>query len=183
MPVRFLFTLFFLGLSSLARAQSDLSVAEVTRRVLESANSYARAIACETAEATAKDVAALVPLGPATDNAPYGEGTCAVLWHGDIGCRGGSGTVTDNIALVVRMADDTFLVDPRASSPQIAFDTSIATIDRLVGATKDSLVLDGRRYCDGQWSLASCAVKVRITLQQAKGGTWKVVGTRDLKSR
>ena len=183
MLVRLLFTLAFLGLSPFASAQSDLSVGEVTRRVLESVNSYAMGIACETAEATAKDVAALVPLGVATDTVPYGEGTYAVLWHGDIGCRGGSGTVTDNIALVVRAANDTFLVDPRASSPQVAFETSIAAIDKLVGATSNSLVLDGRRFCGGEWSLAGCEMKVRITMRQGRDGSWKVVSKRDLKSR
>ena len=49
--------------------------------------------------------------------------------------------------------------------------------------TSNSLVLDGRRLCDGEWSLAGCGIKVRFTMQQGRDGSWKVINKRDLKSR
>ena len=183
MRVRCLLLSFLAGLSPRVLAQPDISVADVTRKVLASANSYAKGIACETAEATAKDVGALVPVGPSTEQDQEGVGTFAVIWRGDIGCQGGSSTVTDNIAIVSRGAYGSFVVDAGQSSPQVSFDTSVSTVDRLVRATGDTLVLDGRKVCDGSTSLIGCEIRVRITMRQDKDGSWKAISQRDLKAR
>ena len=81
-----------------AEAESALSTAEVAGKVIVAATNYAKAISsCNSAKIEPRDIATLVP-----------EEKYAVLWYGDIGCAGGSGTSTLNITIVNVGAVDTY---------------------------------------------------------------------------
>lgn len=102
------------------------------------------------------------------------EATYAVLWTGDIGCAGGSGTNGTNIAMVSIGSGDSFFVDPTRSSPAIDFDSPTRYVDRLVGNTRDSLILEGHEY--GANDSNCCpSINLRFTLRLDAKGNWKLV--------
>ena len=161
-------------------AQSVPSVQETTKQIIRSVKWYASAIACNVSEVSPKDIAALVPYKTADDreNAKY-----AVLWHGDIGCLGGSGTSTTNIAIVTVSTGDSFVVDPLRSSPVIEFESVLSRdFARLVGNTGDSLVLDGKEY-DEKDAMCCPSLPVRITVRVDAGGNWKVIDKKAIPSK
>ena len=156
-------------------AQNAPSVQEVTKQIINSATNYAKAISCNRDElgVDSKDIAALVPYKTLDDreNAKY-----AVLWTGGIGecfIGIGMGNISTNLAIVRIGAGDSYFVDPFESSPAIKFESPVR-FARLVGNTKDSLILEGMEYTSED---ANCCPsrKVRSTLRVDKKGDWKLV--------
>jgi hypothetical protein len=154
----------------------SLTVDEITQKVSESVDHYTAAIACERGPVEPKDIAALIPYGK-TEADDLTQAEYAVIWQGDIGCAGGSGTISANIAVVKVSHWGVFLVDPRWSSPIAKFDPPVKYIDRLLGNTRNTLVLEGVTYGDDD---ATCcpSVRVRFTMKQGDNGDWAIVNKR-----
>ena len=171
-----------IGLLGGARAQGEVpSVDEITRKVSQAALRYIEAVSCEHGGVAAKDIAALGAYG-FDEGRSYPTATYAVVWSGDIGCMGGSGTVSSNI-LVVRVGPTPeFLVDPNASSPVVHFEIPVKYVDKLVGNTADQLVLEGFDYGPND---ASCCPSIhkRVTMQVDEKGNWKTLKQRTLGVR
>lgn len=159
-------TLMFLGCITLVAssfAQEDVpvpSIHEQTTEIIKAATMYARSISCESGKIEPKDIAALVPF---KDFNSQLEAKFAVLWHGDTGCQGGSGTDFSQIMIVTVGMGNRFLVDPTLSSPTAKFEIPVRFVDRLVGNTTDSLVLEGNEFGDND-SNCCPSVKIRFTM-------------------
>ncbi|WP_370682278.1 hypothetical protein [Comamonas sp. GB3 AK4-5] len=168
------------GFALSSHAQGDIekppSVAEQTKKIIEVVNLYARAIACDADDGlSGKNIAAMTPL---TNMLERDEAKFAVLWNGDLGCQGGSGTSGARLAIVGVGAGDTFYVNPYESEP--AVDAGLPRyVERIVGATKDTLVFDVRDYSDRD---ANCcpSLRQRITIRQLPNGKWQRVSTKKL---
>lgn len=166
-----------LGLSvvvSNSFGQTVPSVQEITKQIIRSVKSYASSISCGGVEVSPKDIAALVPYRSVDDrdSAKY-----AVLWSGDIGCAGGSGTQGTYIAIVNVGVGDSFLVNPLESSPVVEFGSFEARgFPKIVGNTANSIVLDGFEYNpNGKDAMCCPSVPVRATVRVDEKGNWKMV--------
>lgn len=160
-------------------AQSAPPVQEITKQIIRSATGYANSISCQGVTIQPKQIAALVPYKTMDDRS---DAKYAVLWDGDIGCLGGSGTSTENISIVTISTGDSYVVDPRLSSPLIEFSPGLHNIDRIVGNTKDTLILEGLEF--GPNDPHCCpSVRVRITMRVDEKGNWKVVEKKTVQPK
>ena len=106
----------------------------------------------------------------------------AVLWVGDIGCAGGSGTEGTNLSIVTISTGDSYVVDPLQSSPVIQFESPVRFVERIVGNTRDSLILEGMEY--GPKDPNCCpSIKVRFTLRVDEKGNWKLVEKKTMSAK
>ena len=164
-------------LSSLA--QSAPPVQEVTKQIINSVTGYANAISCPGVKIDPKQIAALVPYKTFDDRM---DAKYAVLWAGDIGCAGGSGTEGTNLSIVTISTGDSYVVDPFQSSPAIQFESPVRYVERIVGNTKDSLILEGMEY--GPKDSNCCpSIKVRFTLRVDEKGNWKLVEKKTMSAK
>ena len=146
-----------------------------TKAILTAVKHYSAAIACSDVAPDANNIAAMTPY-KSFDNRE--DAKFAVIWHGDIGCLGGSGTSSARIAVVKVGAGDSFYVSPSESSPQVE-EGLPRTVEKVVGATADSITVDVRDYGDKD---ANCcpSLRKRLTLKQSAKGNWAVVSTKQL---
>lgn len=159
-----------LGMGSSCFAQSAPPVQEITKQIIKAATSYKDAIACVEDKIGAKDIAALVPYKTLDDRM---DAKYAVLWGGDIGCAGGSGTYGTNVSIVTIGAGDSYTVNPLQSSPVIQFETPVRIVSRIVGNTRDSMILEGLEF--GPKDANCCpSIPVRFTLKLDEKGNWKL---------
>lgn len=160
-------------------AQSAPPVPEITRQVIKAATSYKEAIACVEDKIGAKDIAALVPYKTLDDRM---DAKYAVLWVGDIGCAGGSGTYGTNVSIVTIGAGDSYTVDPLQSSPVIRFESPVRLVSRIVGNTRDSMILEGLEF--GPKDANCCpSIPVRFTLKVDEKGNWKLVDKKVMPAK
>lgn len=159
-------------------AQSAPPVQEITKQIIRSVTGYANAISCGDVKVGAKDIAALVPYKTMDDRM---DAKYAVLWGGDIGCAGGSGTSTTNIAIVTVSTGDSFVVNPLQSSPAINFE-SVRFVERIVGNTRDTLILEGLEHGPND-SNNFPSIKIRFTLRVDEKGNWKLVEKKVMPSK
>ena len=175
-------TVVALGCSALmanAFAQSAPPVQEITKQVIRSVTGYANAISCPGVKVDPKQIAALVPYKTIDDRM---DAKYAVLWVGDIGCMGGSGTSGTNISVVTISTGDSYVVDPLQSSPAIKFESPVRGVERIVGNTRDSLILEGMEH--GPKDPNCCpSIKVRFTMQVDEKGNWKLVEKKAMSSK
>jgi hypothetical protein len=160
-------------------AHSAPPVQEITKQIINSVTGYANAISCSGVKIDPKQIAALVPYKTLDDrfDAKY-----AVLWTGDIGCSGGSGSEATHLSIVTIGSGDSYVVDPFQSSPVIQFDTPIRDVERIVGNTKDSLILEGMEY--GPKDSNCCpSIKVRFTLRVDEKGNWKLAEKKTMPAK
>ncbi|MBD2326939.1 hypothetical protein [Alkalinema sp. FACHB-956] len=157
-------------------AQNVLSTQAVTARVIQAAANYQAAISCNDIPPEAKNIAALVPYRIHEDrmNAMY-----AVFWSGDIGCNGGSGTTFMNLSIVTVGVADTFIVDPLRSSPAVSIDFPSRGYERIVGNTKDSIIIDAADYGPND-SNCCPSLRFRYTLKLDEKGNWNQVAKKQL---
>lgn len=153
-----------------AWSQIVLSEQQVTRNVVKAATAYADAISCEHSKISAKSVAALAPYK--ADSA--WEAKYAIVWSGDIGCDGGTGSVNSAISIVKVGMGSSFHVDPLRSSPSIKHEIPVRRIERLVAHTADSLTIEGKAYGPADGNCCP-SVNVRATLKVDAKGNWKMV--------
>ena len=162
-----------------ANAQNMPSAQEITRYIIKVATAYADSIACEHSKIEAKNIAALAPYKTMDSR---GDAKYVVLWSGDIGCAGGTGTTGSAITLVKIGAGDSFVVDPLQSSPIISHELPVRYVERLVGNTADSLIIEGKEY--GKDDPNCCpSINVRATLKVDAKGNWKMVEKKVIPSK
>jgi hypothetical protein len=162
------------GLAVNCSAQEVPPVPDITKQIVRAVQSYANAISCPAGTVSPKSIAALFPYKNLEDrdSAKY-----AVLWSGDIGCLGGSGSVATQIAIVTVGPNGHFRVVPGLSSPAIKFEGIQArSFPKLVGNTSDTLILDGLDYNPAGGDGMCCpSVLVRVTVRADEKGNWAVV--------
>lgn len=151
------------------------SVQVQTQKIITAVKKYSEAISCTDAVPKAQNIAAMVPY-TSFDNRL--DAKFAVVWFGDIGCAGGSGTSGAAIAVVRVGAGDNFYVSPEASSPQID-DGLPRHVEKVVGATADSITVDVRDYGDKDPNCCP-TLRKRVTLRQSQKGNWAVISTQQL---
>ena len=77
---------------------------------------------------------------------------------------------------------DSYVVDPLQSSPVIQFESPVRGVERIVGNTRDSLILEGMEY--GPKDPNCCpSIKVRFTLRVDEKGNWKLVEKKTLPAK
>jgi hypothetical protein len=147
------------------------TVSKITKEVLRVANNYASAVSCIDSPAEANDILALHPYKKREDAL---DAKFLVFWHGDIGCDGGSGTHTDNVALVRMGSFDSYYVDPTRSSPRIDLEFNTRFLERLVGNTENTIVVDAMEFAKGD-SNNFPSLLFRYTLRVDAKGNWKLL--------
>jgi|GEM_PF-628588 len=141
---------------------------EIANRVLSAVESWRDAIACSEVAVTDKPV---MPLTPYTSEEDRERARYAVLWIGDIGCQGGSGSSSTHIAVVKVGTGDSYVVDPALSSPVVEFQLPVSYVESVVSFTSESLVLQGNVLTAGD---ARCCPSqpIRFTLRRDARGNW-----------
>jgi hypothetical protein len=168
--------LFLMLVTASALAQDVPPAGEIARQVARSAAAYANAISCPDVRVEPAQVAELVPYRTREDRE---DAQYAVVWSGDIGCAGGTGTSGANVALVLVRSGDSYVVDPLRSSPAIEFESPVRYVERMVGHTRDSLTLEGKEYGPNDPNCCP-SVRVRFTLRVDGKGNWKLVEKKAL---
>lgn len=173
-----LIALGLIGITTNCFAQSELSTQEITQKIIHSVTNYANSVACSV-KVKPEDIATLVPYRNSDDrfSAKY-----AVLWGGDIGCAGGSGTYTTNIAIVSGGMGESFLIDPTQSSPAINFDIPVRYVDKIVWNSSNSIILEGKEYGPNDPNCCP-SVRIRFTMEVDKSGNWKMTGKQLLRAK
>lgn len=141
----------------------------LTKKILATATAYQQAIACETSPITQENI---IPLTPFTDEEDQWESRYVVLWSGDIGCQGGSGTSTANITSIEIGAAQYVYVNSEESSPNIDYESPVAYVRRVVSYAKDKLVLEGKTYAEKDPHCCP-SLTIQFTLTQDTEGNWK----------
>lgn len=152
-------------------AEEVPSVKVITKKIISATTKYANSVACEVSDITGKQIAALVPY---KDFDGREEAEYAVLWNGDLGCAGGSGTNGTNIAIIKIRAGDSFVVDASRSSPNVTFDIPVRGVDRIVGNNRDSLILEATEYGENDPNCCP-SISVRFVMMRDNRGNWKLV--------
>lgn len=158
-------------IASASAAQPELDPATIPARVLEVAQQYQNAIACANIDKAMQPVIALTPY---TDSDHRNEARYAVLWSGDIGCAGGSGSSTANITIVGMGGGDGFFVDASRSSPHITYDSPVTLVREVLNYTQDTLTLRGKEYRDSDPHCCP-SVNTRFTLREDEQGNWLLI--------
>ena len=160
-----------LFMTNASAAQPELDPATIPARVLDVAQQYQNAIACANIDKAMQPVIALTPY---TDSDHRDEARYAVLWSGDIGCAGGSGTSTANITIVGIGGGNGFFVDSTHSSPHITFDSPVTLVREVVNYTQDTLTLRGKEYRDSDPRCCP-SINTRFTLREDEQGNWLLI--------
>ncbi len=157
------------------RAQQSPAPAKVRQAALTAAKHYMTAIAC------AESPFAVATLEPYRHDkaSNFDHGRFAVIWAGDIGCRGGSASSTTNIAIVDIQFPNNFLVDAKRSSPNVEFDLPMQNVDRVVRSTEDTLVVEGREFGPND-ALCCASDRWRVTLKASELGNWSTIEQQHL---
>ncbi|MFM9913747.1 MAG: hypothetical protein ACKVN9_09465 [Methylophilaceae bacterium] len=155
---------------SLSHSAQETSI---DQKIVHLVSSYATAISCDWGGINSKSIAALVPYKNQED---YDSAKYAVLWSGDIGCLGGSGSVTTNIAIVIVSESGQFVIDPSLSSPAIKFQSIDSRFfPKIISNTSDALVLEGMDYDLPKDSMCCPSIPVQVTVKVNEKGDWKVI--------
>lgn len=149
---------------------------EIRTEAVEVVKKYANAIACVDDEYGLWEFLTLSPWEEyyARDDAEY-----AVIWSGDVGCAGGSGTTGVNLAIVKIGAGNTFYVDAWNSSPPKEFEFFSRAFDGVVANTSDVIVLEALEHGEDD---ANCcpSQQVRYTLKRDGDSNWKLHQRQEL---
>lgn len=132
--VSFVLSFLCVRIAFCADAPSPPSQKVVIQEVVRVANKYIDHGVCEPTRAETSSVATMSPY---TSDVEAGRAAAeyAVIWAGDVGCRGGSGTNTMNY----------LLVEKRGVTPARIVgmgELEGASIERIVATTPDSLSVD-----------------------------------------
>jgi hypothetical protein len=135
--------------------------------VMHAATRYLSAVACPGILVPMEDIHALAP-------ARQGETmpTYATIWTGDLGCFGGTGTWRSHI-LIATVNNGHAVVRPELSSPVVEFESPARYVTKVVSASADTLVLEGREYGPDDPN-SNPSVRVRFTLRADAKGNWKL---------
>jgi hypothetical protein len=143
---------------------------EITKQIIKTVKNYANSISCPYVEIEPKLIAALKPYKSSDQD---NGGKYAVIWTGDLGCLGGSGSEIPHIA-VVSISTGAYVVDPQLSSPNVKFEIPARNVLRVVSNTSDSLLLEGIKYGDDD-ALCCPSAPIHFTVNVDKDGNWKSI--------
>jgi hypothetical protein len=154
-----------LGASAAPRSEIDIKrgVADVVER-------YANAVSCGGVSIKPEDV---LTLSAYQDDGGLALSKYAVLWHGDLGCMGGSGSEMTRLSIAT-INTGRYVVQPELSSPVAAFDSPVRFVSRVVSSDADALVLEGMEYAPNDPRSAP-SIPVRFTLRMDAKGSWRLV--------
>ena len=154
---------------SLSASAAPRSETDIKRGVANAVERYANAVSCGGVSVKPEDV---LTLSAYKD----GEATLAkyaVLWTGDLGCFGGSGTEMTRLSIAT-INTGQYVVQPELSSPVAAFESPVRFVSRVISSGADTLVLEGMEYAPNDpRSMPSKAV--RFTLRMDAKGGWRQV--------
>ena len=159
-----------------AAARALAAPPDIKSRIAQVAERHVATVACPGVKISAADVLALVP-EPGFDAMPK----YAVLWNGDLGCYGGSGTERTNLTIGT-VNTGRVVVQPGLSSPVVAFESPARFVSRVVGSGPDTLVLEGNEYGPNDPN-SSPSVPVRFTLRLDAKGNWVLADKAGLTAR
>ena len=163
-------------MSATAQEQESLSVKQITEGVLEAVNGYAKAVSCVEELATPATIFALTPLKTRDDSF---DAKYLAFWTGDVGCSGGSGTMTMNHAVVRISYHGDFYVVPSHSYPVIDGLRS-RFITKYVGNSKNTMVVDQLEHAKDDGNNFP-SLKYRVTYQiDDRSGEWKIINKKQL---
>lgn len=169
-------SLLAVSMSVTAQEQEFLTVPQINKGVLSAANGYAKAVSCFEELATPATIFALTPLKTRDDSF---DAKYLVFWSGDIGCNGGSGTLTTNHAVVRVSYHGDFYVVPEHSAP-IKGGLESRFITKFVGNSKDTMVVDQLEHAEND-SNNGPSLKYRVTYQiDDRSGEWKIINKKKL---
>lgn len=154
-----------------------ISTENITNCIINVVTNYSKSISCEYKKINPEDIAALVPYQNLESryDAKY-----AVIWGGDIGCNGSSGSFSTNIAVVRIGVGYIFLVDPSLSSPVVKFDIPFKSAEKIIGNTENSIIIEGLAL--GPDDPNCCpSVKTQVTVKVDEDGNWKLVNQHAVK--
>lgn len=162
-----------LGAAALAQDSTVPSTQAQTKAIISAVKKFSESISCTGAPPESQYIAAMIPYKTVEARL---ETKFAVVYHGDIGCAGGSGTSGAAIAIVRIGAGETFYVSPKESSP-VVDDELPRMVERVVGATSDSITIDALTY--GKDDPNCCpSIRKRLTLRQMSNGNWVTVSSK-----
>lgn len=157
-----------LAISSGASA-APRSADEVKAGISNAVERYANSISCKGIKVQPEDVLTLESGNDKEILPKY-----AVLWSGDLGCFGGSGTEATRLAIAT-VNTGQYVVQPGFSSPVVAFESPVRFVTRVVSNNADTLVLEGKEYAPTD-PRSSPSIPVRFTLRVSEKGDWRLVG-------
>jgi len=159
-------------LSSGAHAGAEKSHEEIKRGIVDAVRRYGNAISCPGVKVRTEDVLTLEP----GENAERHLSRFAVLWTGDLGCFGGAGIEATHLAMAT-VSGGKYVVDPRLSSPVVAFESPVRFVKRVVSYTEHSMTLQGNVY-GPQDKAGNPSIPVRFTVKVDEKGNWKLTDKR-----
>lgn len=158
-------------LLSITANADELTTNEQYIKIIKSAKDYANSISCPGIEISKESV---ILLNPQKAEKYYNDALYAVLWDGDIGCRGGSATENTNISLIAPSVGDTFVVLPSISSPAIKFNIPVRYVSEIVSHTNNTLTLTGMKYGPHDPNSAP-SIPDLFTVKIDKNGNWNLI--------
>jgi hypothetical protein len=167
------------SITAISNGQCTVSTSSqqpIPKQVIKAATGYANSIACNV-ELKPNNIITLVPH---KTNDDIMESKYAALWSGDIGCDGGTGTVTTNISIVGVGAFDTYVVNPSQSSPVIEFGLPVQALSKIISNTKNSIVLEANEAAETDPTCCP-SIPVRFTLTSDVKNNWIVADKKYLK--
>jgi hypothetical protein len=153
-----------LGASAAPRPETDIKAG-----IANAVERYANAISCNGIKIRPEDVLTLKPSGNGPTLPKY-----AVLWTGDLGCYGGSGTEATRLSIAT-VNTGQYVVQPELSSPVTAFESPVRFVSLVVSNSADTLVLEGKEYAPND-PRSNPSIPVQFTLRVDAHGGWKLVG-------
>jgi hypothetical protein len=165
----------FLHLSTAFSADAK-DEAWAKKQAFQVAAQYARSISCQTT-VDSKNLIVLTPWKNFEDMNERENVKYALIWHGDIGCYGGTGTTNPHITIVRVRTGDTFVVDPLESSPIVKFDVPVHYVEGIVKFSASELLLSAKDWAPDD---AHCcpSIPVHILLRREDKGNWNFVEKR-----
>jgi len=158
---------------------AEVDAAWVKQQALQVATQYANSIACGTL-IEEKNLIALRPWKNQDDDEERFNAEYALVWHGDVGCAGGSGSANPQIAIVRITTADFFSVDPLVSSPVIKFDVPVHYLDEIIKYSDKELLFKTKIW--GNDDPHCCpSIPANMLFRRDAKGNWKHVKTIKIK--
>jgi LppP/LprE lipoprotein len=159
-----------------ATAQKVLSQQAVAKMVIETVSKFRDSISCAEDDIKPSDVFAMTPL---KSDEEYFDARYVVLWQGDVGCNGGSGTMSSHIAVVTFGSSATPVVNLGQSSPVASIPLPMRGIERVVSATADTITVEAADFGPND---ANCCptIRSRYVVRLDDKGVWRVLRKQSL---
>lgn len=161
---------------SLSVIASPKSENDINTGIAGAVERYVSSIACGGVTIKPEDVLTLAP-----SRNPEALPKYAVLWTGDVGCFGGSGTERTHLAIAT-VNTGQYVVQPALSSPVVAFETPVIFVSRVVSYSAEAMVLEGFEHAPND-ARNNPSIPVQFTLRADEKGHWKLVDKGRMESK